>query len=97
MVFSYTTTVVLSAVQAERPGIVLSDQPWEDLKERKLKLMAQVINPVVNFCKGDRVANPRLDTLPWLAGFAAYSSEGRTQALLLAEQIKDEFGCKIVS
>lgn len=91
-----STNVVTSAIEAKNSGIVASDKPWDDLRMRNPGLMSHVSDYAVSFHKGDRVADPKLSTTPWLAVFTAHSPEGRQESLRIAAQVKQEFHCEIV-
>ncbi|KAM5457624.1 hypothetical protein MaudCBS49596_000822 [Microsporum audouinii] len=87
--------LVVAAIEAERSGIVVSDDPWQDLEQKNPELMSNVVQNVMTFQKGDRVDDPHLDTTLWLSGFTVYSPEGRAQALKMCAQVIAEFHCEI--
>ncbi|CAG7952987.1 unnamed protein product [Penicillium nalgiovense] len=87
--------VAISAIQAEKSGVVASDDPWKDLEERSPTIMSRVMDPIMNFGKGDIIEDPQLSTTPWLAAFTVYSLTSRAETLSICDQIKDDFECKI--
>ncbi|PLB52176.1 hypothetical protein P170DRAFT_453654 [Aspergillus steynii IBT 23096] len=87
--------VVISAIQADKSGTIVSQDPWRDFHQRKPELISRVFENPMNFKKGDWVADPKLNTTPWLSGFAVYSFDGRASALEAAGQVKEGFECLI--
>ncbi|KAH8430826.1 uncharacterized protein LDX57_008490 [Aspergillus melleus] len=87
--------VVISAIQADRSGTIISEDPWQDFHQRSPELSNRVFESPMNFKKGDWVADPKLSTTPWLSGFAVYSYEGRTGVLEAAERVRKGFECVI--
>ncbi|KAK1139473.1 hypothetical protein N8T08_000754 [Aspergillus melleus] len=87
--------VVISAIQADRSGTVISEDPWQDFHKRSPELSSRVFESPMNFKKGDWVADPKLSTTPWLSGFAVYSYEGRAGVIEAAEQVRKRFECII--
>ncbi|KAJ5894042.1 hypothetical protein N7495_005733 [Penicillium taxi] len=87
--------VVISAIQAAKSGVIVSEDPWKDLSQKDPTLMSQVVQNVTNFGKGDFIQDPRSDTTPWLSAFMAYSLKDRTKALEITLQVKEKFECEI--
>ncbi|KAI9042083.1 ATP-grasp domain-containing protein [Aspergillus affinis] len=87
--------VVISAIQADKSGTIVSEDPWQDFHQRNPELSNRVFESPMNFKKGDWVADPKLSTTPWLSGFAVHSYEGRTGVLKAAEQVRKGFECVI--
>ncbi|GFF56760.1 hypothetical protein IFM58399_10393 [Aspergillus lentulus] len=93
--FQVPPHVAIAAIQAERSGTVVSDDPWGDLRERDPALMDHVVQHVMNFEKGEHVEDPSLDTTPWLSAFMAYSTASRADLLKLCADVKARFVCRI--
>ncbi|KAK2873489.1 hypothetical protein FQN49_002326 [Arthroderma sp. PD_2] len=87
--------VALAAIEAGKSGIVMSDDPWQDLRQKNPVLMSHVIYNMMNFRKGDEVGDPNLDTTLFLSGFILYSSKSRAEVLDMCTQVKTEFHCEI--
>lgn len=93
--FQVPPHVAIAAIQAERSGTVVSDDPWGDLGKRDPALMDNVVQHVMNFEKGEHVEDPSLDTTPWLSAFMAYSTASRADLLKLCADVKARFVCRI--
>ncbi|GFF68835.1 hypothetical protein IFM61392_07919 [Aspergillus lentulus] len=93
--FQVPPHVAIAAIQAERSGTVVSDDPWGDLRNRDPALMDHVVQHVMNFEKGEHVEDPSLDTTPWLSAFMAYSTASRADLLKLCADVKARFVCRI--
>jgi hypothetical protein len=93
--FQVPSHVAIAAIQAEGSGVVVSDDPWGDLRKRDPALMDHVVQHVMNFEKGEHVEDPSLDTTPWLSAFMAYSTASRADLLKLCADVKARFVCRV--